>query len=177
MTKRRAALTFENALTKVAGRIGWSAVARICNRAERTVRAMSDPDVTSCVTLAQARDLDVAYRAAAAADEPDGAPFLICYATQVEAAVQAACPTREVLLACASASAKEGGEAVAALLGAAHPLASLATIAGAEREIEEAIASLTASLQALRAKRDATHQGEQLLDLDASLTAAGLQLQ
>ncbi len=157
MTKRRAALSFENALTKVAGVVGWAEVARICGQAERTVRNWSEPDTTASITLNAALALDVAFFAAGGGD---CSPFLMCYAIRVDADKLVACPSREALIACSALAARESGEAVAATLAASHPSASLATIAIAEREIEESITASTAALAALRARRDAYRSGD-----------------
>lgn len=156
MTKCRAALTFENALTKVAGHIGWGETAKICGQAERTVRNWSDPDTTSCISLEAALRLDVAFHAAGG----EGAPFLLCYATRMELERLAACPGREALLASIAASAKESGEALSAALSAAHPRADRADFAIGERELEESIVALQNSLAALRARRKAVEQGD-----------------
>lgn len=156
MTKRRAALTFENALTKVAGQIGWPQVARICGVAERTVRDWSDPDTSAAINLDAALKLDVAFHLGGG----EGAPFLVCYATRVEAESLAASPGREALLACIAKVALESGEAVAATLSAALPNASHTHFAIAERELEESIATQTHALAALRLRRTAAAEEE-----------------
>lgn len=164
MTKRRLPLTFENALTKVAGHIGWTDTARICGQAERTVRNWSDPDTTASITLDAALKLDVAYHAAGG----EGAPFLLCYATRVDAESLAACPGREALLASVARAALESGEAVAATLLAALPNASPAHFAIAERELEESISALTHSLAALRLRRKAALEGDEEQQVEPS---------
>lgn len=156
MTKRRHAITFENALSKVAGHIGWAKVAEICSQAERTVRNWSDPDTTSKISLDAALRLDVEYHKAGG----DGAPFLLCYATSVDAARLAAAPGLEALVAAAAKAAKESGEAVAAALHAARANADRGDFAIAEREIEESLDALTNSLAALRARRKALDEQE-----------------
>jgi hypothetical protein len=150
MTKRRAPFTFENALTRVASEIGWTEAARIVGQAERTIRRWSEPDTTAQISLEASLKLDVAFHAAGG----EGFPFFRCYAMRLDAESLAAVPGREQLLAGAARSAKESGEAVAAILGAAHPNALPADFAIAEREIEETMAALTVSLAALRARRD-----------------------
>lgn len=151
MTKLRQAFTFENALTRVAGHIGWSRVAEIVGKSETTVRNWSDPDTTASITLQAALKLDFEFHEAGG----EGAPFLLCYATLVDAARLAAFPERAALIAGAAKSAKESGEAIAAILEAADAKASLGDFAIAERELEEAITAHTNSLAALRARRKA----------------------
>lgn len=147
MTKLRPPLTFENALTKVAAVLGWPKTAEIVGQAERTVRNWSEPDTTARISLDAAKRLDVAYQAAGG----DGAPFLQCYATQVSAELLAVHADRHDLVAGAARASKESGEAIAATLAAAHPAATAADIAIAEREIEEAIEAKTSILARVRA--------------------------
>lgn len=156
MTKRRLPLTFENALTKVAGHIGWAEVARICGTAENTVRNWSDPDTTARITLEAALKLDIAFHGAGG----DGAPFLTCYATRRELECLAAVPGREALLTSIAKTSKEAGEAVSASLAAAHPAAERADFSIAKREIEESIEALRNQLAALCAREKAALSGE-----------------
>jgi hypothetical protein len=156
MTKLRAPLTFENALAKVAGHIGWEETAKICGQAERTVRNWSEPDTTASITLEAAFKLDIAFHAAGG----DGCPFLYCYMTRVDMERLAACPGREALLTSIAESARESGEALAAAIAAAHPAAGRADFAIGERELEESIDALQNSLAALRARRKAALAGE-----------------
>jgi hypothetical protein len=158
MTKVRAPLTFENALTKVAAVIGWEEVARITGQAERTVRNWSEPDTTAAISLEAALKLDVALHAAGG----EGFPFFRCYATRLDADSLAACPGREELIASAATASRESGEAVAASLLATRPSATQADLAIAERELEESIEAKTNLLAAVRARRVAI--GNHLLD-------------
>lgn len=146
MTKRRAPLTFENALTQVAAVIGWPEVARICGSAESTVRSWSDPDITARMSLEAAFRLDLAFREAGAED----APFLLCYQTRIAAELVEFSADREKLVAAAAVVAKEAGEAVAASLAAAKPTATQADFILAEREIEESIIAKKNMLSTLR---------------------------
>ena len=68
-------------------------------------------------------------------------------------------PEIAALIASAASSAKETGEAIAAVLAAATPKATLADFAIGERELEESIGALTNSLAALRARRKAVEEG------------------
>lgn len=147
MTKVRAPLTFENALTKVAGVIGWAEAARICGFAENTVRNWSDHDTTAKLPLEAAFRLDVAFQVGGG----EGAPFHECYATRLDAELLAASPCRYALLAGVAKAAREGGEAIQATIAAARPGAGPADVLIAEREIEEAIAAKNSILATLRA--------------------------
>jgi hypothetical protein len=156
MTKLRPALSFENALTKVAGLIGWPAAAAIIGKSTRLVRRWSDPDATAKISLDRALRLDVAFRLAGG----DGAPFLECYALRVEADTYGA-PTK-ALLDAAAIAVKESGEAFAATITAALPGATQADVAIAERELEQSIGAQTNTLAALRNGRrgDVSTSGE-----------------
>jgi hypothetical protein len=156
MTKRRAPCTFENALTTVAGALGWEEVARILGVAERTARNWSEPDTTANIRLGASLKLDSAFLAAGG----EGAPFLQCYETQLELETMAACPGREALIHGAGVVARESGQAVAATLTAAHPAATATDIMIAEREHEEAITAHTNALAALRARRTSNSRDE-----------------
>lgn len=112
MTKLRAPFTFNNAVTRVAGLIGWPEVARITGRAERTVRDWSDPAKRTVAPIDQALELDLAYRAAGGEDSPfhDAFTFLLgARRDQQEACVRQL--VREV-----SDASTEFGQAMAACL-------------------------------------------------------------
>ena len=153
MTKRRAALTFEHALTQIAAEIGWDRVAELAGQAERTVRSWSDPDTGpaagGAISLDLALGLDVAYRAAGGA----GAPMLQCLATRIELDTADACQDLALLNHKIAKAAREGGQAIAAAITAAQPGAPDSAIAIAEAEIEESIAAHTDTLVTLRAGR------------------------
>ena len=147
MTKVRAPLSFELALTKVAGRIGWERVTEIVGKSRETVRLWSDPDAGAGITLDKALKLDLAFRQ----DGGDGAPFLTCYALRLDAdAVALHADSRELSLLTARA-AKESGEAIEAAIAAALPGASPQERARAELELEEAAEAVTNILSRLRA--------------------------
>lgn len=151
MTKRRAPLSFELALTKVAGLIGWERCAGILGQAERTVRNWSDPDAAAGIRLDAAEKLDIEYQQAGGG----GAPFLECYATRLKAQLAECLGSAEQIAKSAAHSAKETGEAVAAAIEAARPDACDRVFENSEREIEEALESLTATLAAIRNRRRA----------------------
>jgi hypothetical protein len=146
MTKSRAPLTCELALTKVAGLIGWAAAAEITGFKERTIRNWSDPDTSAEISLRAACQLDVAYRLAGG----DGAPMLQCYAVRVDSDTLAATPDIARLQALVAHSAKEGGEATAASIIASRLDADDSDLAVAARELEESIAAQTSVLSMVR---------------------------
>ena len=153
MTKRRPPLTAELALTEVAVLIGWDRVAEIAGQAERTVRNWSDPDTGpaagASITMDVALALDVAFRVAGG----EGAPMLQYYSTRLEADTVEASADRIALARHAAQAAKEGGEAIAAVIAAAMPGASPQELARAELELVESIAAQTNTLATLRAGR------------------------
>lgn len=149
MTKRRAPLSFELALTKVAGLIGWERAAAIVGQSERCVRNWSDPDAAAGIRMDAAEKLDIAYQEAGG----NGAPFLECYALRLKAALADAFGSAEAIASAAAAAAKEGGEAISAAINAARPEASDFDYANAERELEEAINAKTVALRAIRDRR------------------------
>ena len=153
MTKTRAPCTWELALTKVAGQIGWDEVARIAAQAERTVRNWSDPDTGpaagASITLDLALALDVAFRVGGG----DGAPMLQCHAVRVEADTITASPDLARLQALVAHSARESGEATAASIVAASLGAGERELASAELELEESIAAQTSALVMIRCMR------------------------
>src|SRR4051812_14366931 len=147
MTKLRAPVSFERALIRIADVLGWPKVAEIAGKDERTVRNWSDPDTTATVTLDVALRLDVAFRAAGG----EGAPLFQVYALRLEADTRGACADSRRLAELTAKAAAEGGEAIAALVVAAQPGATLQQRARAEMEAEEAIQALTESLAQVRA--------------------------
>jgi hypothetical protein len=148
--KPRPPVSFELALTKVAAVIGWDEAGRIVDNAPSTVRAWSDQDVAAGIRLDAALKLDTAYKAAGGEGPP---PMLQCYLTRLEADVALATSCKIELALKAGKAAKEGGEAIAAVIAAAQPGACEKTIARAELETEEAIAAHTDTLATLRAGR------------------------
>ena len=150
MTKLRAPLTFELALTKIAAVIGWARAAEIVGQSERTVRGWSEPDTSAGITLKAALQLDIAYVAAGGEGPP---PMLQCYQTRIETDTAIATADKIALARQAATAAKEGGEAIAAVIMAAQPGASDQEVARAELEVEESIAAQTAALATLRAGR------------------------
>jgi len=162
MTKRRPPVSFEDAVTKIAGVLLWPEVSRILDRGERAARNLGDPDAQPAagdgITLNQARALDAAYRRAGGTY----APMLHAYALQLEAEVAAATADCTAIAMAGAEHAKEAGEAVQATVAASLPGASELILANAERQLEEDVASATHALGLVRKRR------EQLLGLSPS---------
>lgn len=142
MTKRRAPLTFHRALTQIAALIGWDRCGAICGVTDRTVRYWSDPDCETEIRLIDAERLDRAYLAAGG----DHAPFHRVYAQRLELAAHEAQSSN--LADLAARTAKETGEAVAAMIEASHA-ANPRVRRRARDELAEAIEVLTTSMAAL----------------------------
>lgn len=148
MTKLRPPLSFHQAITRIGGRLGWERCAEIVGQAERTVRNWSDPATNALPRLDDALLLDAAYRADGAGE----APILAVYGLKLEAELLVPGEAGELADA-AACVAKETGEAVAALVQAAKPGAPDAARVIAEKETEEAIASLSGALLKLKPQR------------------------
>lgn len=140
MTKRREPLTFHHALTSIAALIGWDRCAAICGVTERTVRYWSDPDCETEIRLLDAERLDRAYLAAGGGY----APFHRLYTLRIELAERV--EQQRCLTAMAGDTAKEAGEAVAAMIEAAGNLDCHATRRRAKAEAQEAIGKLQDSI-------------------------------
>ena len=86
MTKLRAPLTIDAALARIAGQIpgGWNAMAKALSdrKSASLVRAWGDPDRREKIPLADALELDLAYRDAGG----DGAPLYETYGYLLDAA-------------------------------------------------------------------------------------------
>lgn len=142
MTKQRPPLSFNRALTKIAALVGWDTAAILCNVAERTVRKWSDPDTDTHISLRDALRLDRAYQEAGGI----GAPLFECYALRLEIEGGADASDVETLIEASSATAKEAGEAVAALIRASRPDATPRERLEAVKEAEDAIQALTVNI-------------------------------
>lgn len=142
MTKPVPPLSFELALSKIAGRIGWPQIAAICKRSTRAVRNWGDKDATECIRIDQALALDIAYRQAGG----DGAPILETYIILLEQEAVKASFCTDALARAASVAAVEGGQATAALIQASRPGATRADREIARRETQEAIEGFTSAL-------------------------------
>lgn len=145
MTKPREAITFNRALTTVAELLGWDRCAAICGRSERTVRNWSDPDTDTEISVLDARRLDAAYLGAGG----NHAPFHRTFALQLELESRLPVDEAQAINDAAAKAAKEGGEAIAALITAAAPGTGPAQRRKAQIEVKEAIEALGIGLDVL----------------------------
>jgi hypothetical protein len=144
MTKARCPASFADAVTRVAGRLGWDGAAQAVGKAERTVRNWSDPDTGAQPSIDDALRLDAAYLAADGGEPP----MLAVYQLRLERSVAPAADTA-ALTASAAQAAREAGEFTAAMMAAAQPGASRIDRQIAVREGLEAAAAITATVQKL----------------------------
>ena len=147
MTKRRAPLSIDAALSRIAGQLpgGWPEMARIACRAERTVRNWGDPDTAEQVPLDCAIALDIAFLGAGGS----GAPLFETYGHKLELAEASAFADSHALLRHAESVARETGEANTAIIAAAQPGACPTKRARAIGETLEAIDALKSALPLL----------------------------
>ncbi len=136
MTHRRAPLSVEQALQRIAGQLpgGVEAMAEVAQRQPGTVRNWMNPERDEQVSLEAAIELDLAFQA----EGGTGAPLFEAYATRLQLAEAARFADRHRLLDHAHGVAKEGGEAIAAIIAAARPDATAADRQAAHREAAEA---------------------------------------
>ncbi|MEG3182103.1 hypothetical protein [Sphingomonas sp. LT1P40] len=130
MTLARDPLTFAEAVSRIADRIGYSAAARLVGRSERLVRKWSHPTSRAFPTLDQGLRLDAAFMA----DGGDGAPILETYARLFDLAAGTTLACHLSLASAVAVAAREHGEAIEESLKIAHPGAS-------ERDVRRAIGS------------------------------------
>lgn len=140
MTKPRKPLSVEQALQRIAGQLegGVEAMGRIAGRQPGTIRLWMDPDRAEQVSLEAAIELDLAFQA----EGGTGAPLFEAYATRLQLAEASRFADRGRLLDQAHGVAKEGGEAIAAIILATRPDATPADRREAHREAAEAYEKL-----------------------------------
>ncbi len=120
MTIDRPTETFDQAVTTVAGGIGWLAMSKITKRTNCTITYSSQPNCKTTPTLRQAAALDAAYRAAGGNDAP--LTYALAYAVDVQYSNETAC--YRALAADTAQFVREAGELGAALIDAVQPGAS-----------------------------------------------------
>lgn len=140
MTKQRAPLTIDAALTRIAAQLpgSWDEMAEITGRRRGTVRSWADPDRREQIPLRDAALLDEAYCAAGGT----GAPLHAWYAARLHKCGALTPPSQAARLSQIAAAIRECAEATAAMLEAAQPGAGHQAQAVALRELDEAIAEL-----------------------------------
>ncbi|WP_030540578.1 hypothetical protein [Sphingobium sp. DC-2] len=133
MTKRRAPLSIDTALARIAGQLngGWADMAAVTGYAERTVRAWGDVDREEQINLPAAIKLDIAFQAAGGT----GAPIYEAYGDLVQVAAAEAFGDKQQLLRATMAFMQENGEAELALLEATKPDAGPAELAIAQKQL------------------------------------------
>jgi hypothetical protein len=145
MTQLRAPQTYDEAITRIAGVIGWDRICQITGRAVRSARYWSQPNCKTVPSIAQAQALDAAYIAAGGA----GSPFLDTFEFQLGQQLQRqdAC-TRQLLTEIAVAT-KECGDAMSAALGVVSSNASPLSAHRAFAEVVEAQRAIDALMRRL----------------------------
>jgi len=109
VTQLRAPLSFADAMTRVAGVIGWPEAAHIARRRQRTVRYWSEGNCQTTPSIAMAVKFDAAYRAAGG----EGAPFAEAHAHLLGMHTEREDACRRALAADLATAARETGEATA----------------------------------------------------------------
>lgn len=151
MTKRRAPLSIDAALTRIAGQLagGWDEMAEAVRRRPTLVRSWGDPDRREQIPLRDAIQLDRAFAAAGG----NGAPLFEVYASRLGQGGALLPADTARLLAHAATVARECGEAHAATLDAlaagGNAQDDLRRRAAAANEARQAIAALQALLTLL----------------------------
>ncbi|MGW8136877.1 hypothetical protein ACWGNZ_14855 [Sphingomonas zeae] len=145
MTQLRAPRTYAEAITRVAGVIGWDEICRLTGRALRSARYWSQTNCTTVPSIVQAQTLDAAYIAAGG----QGSPFLDAFEFQLGIQVQRqeAC-TRELLSEIAVAS-KEAGDAIAAAIRITQSNPSPLDVHRALAEVEQSAGAFDALMRRL----------------------------
>lgn len=134
VTKPRTPHSWPDAVTRIAGRLGYDGAARAVAKSERLVRAWSDPDSNKRPSLDQALALSAAY----AADGGEDAPFVDAFACQLDIVVAQRTACTRALTSEIAEAAREGGEAVAASLALIASNASPRDAMRAFAEVQQA---------------------------------------
>lgn len=145
MTKPRAPLTYDNALTRIAAQIGWAAMAEAVGQKERTVRDWGDPDLERGCPIEAAELLDLAFQAGGG----EGAPMHETYSLRLEAAHARRFAAGIDLARAVCTMIQEGSQAKQAMIVAALPGATAADRRLALKELEEFIAAARAGIPLL----------------------------
>jgi hypothetical protein len=157
MTKVREPVTIENTLYAVLGAITIERAAEVTGRATSYLRSLTDPDKRERLTIEDAIQLDLEYRA----QGNQGFPLLDTYIRMIEAGQQDRFADEHALGQLTCDYVRETGQASAALVAAQLPGASLQCLEAALRELEDAdsvAAPTIAHLQGrIRRARDGPH--------------------
>jgi len=161
MTKLRAPLSFEQAIHRIVGVIGWAGAAAAINRGrgrpitEGAVRKKADPDTQGSLTFEEAYLLDAAYGEAGG----DGFPLHETYALRLQLSADERRASQSEIVLAAAKVAKETGEAVHAILVSTQPGATSYDRETATREVMEAHQALTAAVDKMGAGPIAASNG------------------
>jgi len=136
MTVHRAPFSFEQAITKIAGFLGWAEAASAIGISASRLRDFSNPNVEGDIKLEDALALDRAYERAGG---PEGRPIHQCYTFRLD--TEAAVPGHdaEAFRRLTAEAAEKSGEAIAALVACSRPNPSAAEVAIARRDTEQAM--------------------------------------
>lgn len=148
MTKTRAPVTFENALARIAGQIGWEKVGDALGIKERMARYYGEPDspfAPERLLMVHVMDLDIAFQLGGG----EGAPMYETYGLMLKARMAEQFSDQAALGMLTIDVIREGSEAHAALVRAQLPGATDKDRADAAREVEESIAAATRTLPLL----------------------------
>jgi hypothetical protein len=147
LTKLRAPLTFPDAVTRIAGVLGFKGAAVVVRRSTRCVYDWADPDTRNSPRLSEGLALDAAYRAAGG----EGSPILEAYAFLLDVRVTADSADHGALSGDLATVARECGEAIASSIVVTQPGARPSDIHHALVEAEEARGALGKMMQRLKA--------------------------
>lgn len=149
MTKRRAPLSIDTALARIAGAVpgGWAAMATATGYHERTVRGWGDPDRDEKAPLPACVTLGILFRQSGGV----GDPLLEAHGDLVGAADAAAFGDKQELARKTIEFMHENSEAEIALLEAAQPDAGSAEEARAQRNCSTSATRRTSCCSALAA--------------------------
>jgi len=134
MTKVRSPSTYADAVTRIAGHVGWQAMAEAVGKTERAVRNWSDPDVDRAPSIDDCEHLDRLYLKAGGGE----APLLAVYRLHVGEGSPLSVD-HAVLQAGATTLATEAGQGMAAVIPAIASNATPADRAKAAKELGEMI--------------------------------------
>ncbi|MGR6329238.1 hypothetical protein ACU5AX_09240 [Sphingomonas sp. XXL09] len=112
MTKVRDALSIENTLFRVLGDLTIERAAEVTNKGKDYLRACTDPDKREVLSMRDAELLDLAYHE----KNGGGFPLLEAYSRRLETKHAERFVDAAALGNLGAALAKEGGEAIAALV-------------------------------------------------------------
>jgi hypothetical protein len=141
MTKRRAPLTAEHALSRIAGQLpdGYETMAALTQRSSSIFRKYSDPYREEDIPIGCAITLDLAYQAHGG----EGYPLHDLYSAKLDMAQQGVFAERFELLRKGAVLMKEGGEAHAAI-------ARACLLEATEHDREEALRELAENFEAIK---------------------------